>query len=364
MAASDHGQDASLIGTSVAHFQIVRRLSAGGMGTVYEGIDKTSQHRVAIKVLHQDIAQHRDVTLRFVNEARALNIVHHQNLVRVIHLGKLHESTPYLVMEYLDGVSLGTRLRENEGPLPIRSAIQICLQAASALTATHEKGIIHRDIKPDNIMVMANADGTPAVKVFDFGIAKLPPEHMSTELTFLRTQSGQLLGTPFYMAPEQCTADAQITDKVDVYALGTVLFRCLAGRTPFISAARGDAAMMHVCAQQIADPPPLLSEFLPTAPSALVALLDRALAKDPKLRPSMRELQQQLKRLLESDAQRAPEPQGLLEQAASLERKKFGPSGSVDRLHKAPRSRLRWPYIFSAVLALWFGVLLLWALLQ
>lgn len=299
--------------------------------------------------------------VRFINEARALNILHHQNLVRVMHLGKLDDGTPYLVMEYLDGVSLATRLRENEGPLSVQQAIDICAQAASALSAAHEKGIIHRDIKPDNIMVMASASGALVVKVFDFGIAKLPPEHMSAELTFLRTQSGQLLGTPYYMAPEQCKSEPTLTEKVDVYALGTVLFRCLAGRTPFISPALGDAAMMHLCAQQIADPPPLLSDFLRSASPELVAFVDRLLAKDPAARPTMKEVHEQLVRLAQPDHQKVAAPRESGELATIVRRENRAmQSDAAIRAMLRPRRRV-WPYVITGVLFVWFVILLYWA---
>ena len=350
-------------GTQVEQFQILRRLSAGGMGTVYEALDQSTKRRVAIKVLHKDIAQHRDVTLRFINEARALNIVHHPNLVRVIHLGKLPSGIPYLVMEYLDGVSLATRLREDDRRLSMKQAIDICVQAASALLAAHEKGIVHRDIKPDNIMVMTDGDGKLLVKLFDFGIAKLPPEHMSAELTFLRTQSGQLLGTPYYMAPEQCRSDAAITEKVDVYALGTVLFCCLAGRTPFISQGRGDAAMMHLCAQQIAEPPPLLSEFVADAPPPLVALIARVLVKNPDDRPSMQELHDQLKQLLAPDSQLVNAPSAALA-AATVMQSQPSAQGSDAAVRRSPGSPMRryYPYLIAAVIIAWFVGLIIWGL--
>jgi serine/threonine protein kinase len=355
--------DQSLEGTQVGHFQILRRLSSGGMGTVYEGRDQSANRRVAIKVLHREIAQHRDVTLRFINEARALNVVHHPNLVRVIHLGKLASGIPYLVMEYLDGVSLGTRLREADQRLSMQQAIGICVQAAGALLATHEKGIVHRDIKPDNIMVMAGVGGEYVVKLFDFGIAKLPPEHMSAELTFLRTQTGQLLGTPYYMAPEQCRSDTQITEKVDVYALGTVLFCCLAGRTPFVTPARGDAAMMHLCAQQIADPPPLLSEFVPAAAPPVVALLDRLLAKNPDARPSMKELHEQLLRLQAPGGRSVNAPTDSPVETATVVRRevRMVPSDAAIRPLGLSRSRRFYPYLIALVLTVWFIILLVWS---
>ena len=212
-------------------------------------------------------------------------------------------------------------------------------------------------------MVMTGSDGSLRVKLFDFGIAKLPPEHMSAELTFLRTQSGQLLGTPYYMAPEQCRSDAAITEKVDVYALGTVLFCCLAGRTPFVSQGRGDAAMMHLCAQQIAEPPPLLSEFVPDAPPPLVALVARVLVKDPAERPSMQELHDELKQLLASDAQLVNAPSAALAAATVMQSQPSAGRSSA----AAPRStggplRRYYPYLIAAAIIAWFIGLVIWGL--
>lgn len=294
----DPKKEPSLEGTELDHFVVGRRLAAGGMGVVHEGRDKNTGERVAIKFLHQEISKHREVTLRFINEARAVNIIGHPSLVRIIHLGRQEGGVPYLVMEYLDGVPLHARLRESGGRLPLAQAIEVCQQVADALSASHDKGIVHRDLKPENIMLLADPQGRLLIKVFDFGIAKLPPEHMAKELTMLRTQNGQLLGTPHYMAPEQCRSDRVVNDKADVYALACVLFRSLAGRTPFVTEARGDAALMHICAQQIGEPPPLLSTFAADVPEALVRLTDRALAKEPSARPAMREFATELAAIL------------------------------------------------------------------
>ncbi len=296
--SADSKKETSLEGSELDHFVVGRRLAAGGMGVVHEGRDKNTGERVAIKFLHPEIAKHREVTLRFINEARAVNIIGHPSLVRIVHLGRQESGVPYLVMEYLDGVPLHVRLRESGGRLPVAQAIEVCQQVADALRASHEKGIVHRDLKPENIMLLADPQGRLLVKVFDFGIAKLPPEHMAKELTMLRTQNGQLLGTPHYMAPEQCRSDRVVTDKADVYALACVLFRCLAGRTPFVTEARGDAALMHICAQQIGEPPPALSDFASDAPAALVRLTSRALEKEPSARPSMHECAEELAAIL------------------------------------------------------------------
>lgn len=369
--SADSTKEASLEGTQVENYLVGRRLAAGGMGVVHEGRDKNTGERVAIKFLHPEISKHREVTLRFINEARAVTIIGHPNLVRIIHLGRQDSGAPYLVMEYLDGVPLHVRLRENGGRLPLSQALDVCHQVAEALSASHEKGIVHRDLKPENIMLLADPHGGTLVKVFDFGIAKLPPEHMSKEFTMLRTQSGQLLGTPHYMAPEQCRSDRIVSDKTDVYALASVLFRCLAGRTPFVTEARGDAALMHICAQQIGEPPPALRTFAPDTPLTLEELISRALSKEPDDRPTMREFSQRLSHILQ-----AP-PDG--DETGSLStrmlnkgsepttpfRRDQAPTVTGDMKAHLPRrgSSRQVLYIAAGVFALvWLVVLSLWAL--
>ncbi len=369
--ATDSDKEASLEGTELENYLVGRRLAAGGMGVVHEGRDKSSGERVAIKFLHPEISKHREVTLRFINEARAVNIIGHPNLVRIIHLGRQESGAPYLVMEYLDGVPLHVRLRESGGRLPLMQALDVCHQVAEALSASHEKSIVHRDLKPENIMLLAGPQSGTLVKVFDFGIAKLPPEHMSKEFTMLRTQSGQLLGTPHYMAPEQCRSDRVVSDKTDVYALACVLFRCLAGRTPFVTEARGDAALMHICAQQIAEQPPALNKFAPDVPPALSQLIAKSLSKEPAERPSMREFASRLANLLNGPAS-GDETGGLTTQVLNKAHEPTAPfrrdqaptvSGEMKAQLGMRGSSRKVAYIAAGIFALaWLIVLSLWAL--
>jgi serine/threonine-protein kinase len=341
------------------------------MGVVHEGRDKNTGDRVAIKFLHPEISKHREVTLRFINEARAVTIIGHPNLVRIIHLGRQESGAPYLVMEYLDGVPLHVRLRESGGRLPLMQALDVCHQVAEALSASHEKSIVHRDLKPENIMLLADPQGGTLVKVFDFGIAKLPPEHMSKEFTMLRTQSGQLLGTPHYMAPEQCRSDRSVSDKTDVYALACVLFRCLAGRTPFVTEARGDAALMHICAQQIGEPPPLLNALAPDVPQALSKLVATALSKEPAERPTMREFSSRLAHIMKAPAD-GDETGSLSTRVLNKGSDPTAPfrrdqaptvTGGMKAKMKTRGGSRRVAYIAAGIFALvWLAVLSLWAL--
>lgn len=359
-------------------YRIARRLGEGGMGVVYEGVHEQRNERVAIKILHAEIAKHREVTLRFINEARAVEIINHPGLVRTIAMGQLG-AAPYIIMEYLDGSSLSGYLREHGGRMPLADALDVARQVADALAASHDKGIVHRDLKPDNVMLLqGKSDASRFIaKVFDFGIAKLPPELMSTELTVLRTQSGQLLGTPNYMAPEQCMSGKPITDKVDVYALGTMLFRCLAGRTPFVTSARGDAGLMHLCAQQIAEPPPPIRQIAPEVPESVETLLARMLAKEAPERPSMKEMSRELAALLGSrEVKEAARVSGDEMPTVSAPIGGSSPSlrsmpstppvtwGSTARVTPAPNSsRRRILYVAASLFGLaWFVLWVLWAL--
>ena len=218
------------------------------------------------------------------------------------------------------------------------------------------------------------------VKVLDFGIAKLRPEHMVQEATMVRTQSGQLLGTPNYMAPEQCQSSMQQTDRVDVYALGTVMFRCLAGRTPFVTEGRGDAGLMHLCAQQIGEPPPPLRQFAPEIPEEIAALVATTLRKEPERRPSMRELADRLADLQQrgvgasvhpGDSEDLPtisEPAGSSPggnpnapaERASIPGVSLG--GGTARVNPPGRRLVWWHVVIGIVGLLWFAALLWWSL--
>ena len=218
-------------------------------------------------------------------------------------------------------------------------------------------------------MLLAGSQGGTMVKIFDFGIAKLPPEHMSKDFTMLRTQSGQLLGTPHYMAPEQCRSDRSISNKTDVYALASVLFRCLAGRTPFITEARGDAALMHICAQQIAEPPPDLQQFSADAPRGLCDLVTQSLAKEPDERPTMQAFADRLAQLMRGES---AEDQSLATRVFAKPTDPTAPfrrdqtptvSGGKPKLAPANKGPSRVLYIAGAIFALvWLVVLSLWAL--
>jgi eukaryotic-like serine/threonine-protein kinase len=245
---------------------LVRQLGVGGMGEVWEADDTLLGRRVALKVLVQELAGDARATRRFVREARATAKLTHPNVTRVYDFGR-DAGVLYLVMELLEGDTLADRLAG--GPLPPAEAARIGAAVADALDAAHRRGIVHRDVKPSNVLV------TPAgeVKVMDFGIAAAADETHST------TGSG-LYGTAAYVSPERA-AGQPATPAADLYSLGAVMYELLTGRPPFV----GDSPVLVVRAHLHERPRPV-RELAPWVPTRLADACEAALAKDPTQRPS------------------------------------------------------------------------------
>lgn len=272
------------VGQRIGNYRVLRKLGQGGMGAVYEAVQEEIGRRAAIKVLLPEYAKDQQSILRFFNEARAVNIIHHPGLVGVFESGRLEDGAAYIVMEYLSGELLTARL-EKAGQLAHPDAINISRQIASALRAAHEKGIVHRDLKPDNVMLVADPEMPDGerVKIFDFGIAKLRLNSLApAPASKLRTQTGMVMGTPTHMAPEQCRGAADVDGKADVYSLGVILYQMLVGHPPFLAESASELMSMHM-----RDKPPLLQKLDPSIPEELADLVHRMLAKDPEARPDM-----------------------------------------------------------------------------
>ncbi len=283
------------VGQRIGNYRVRRKLGQGGMGAVYEAVQEQIGRRAAIKVLHPEYANDQQSIQRFFNEARAVNIIHHQGLVGVFESGRLEDGGAYIVMEYLDGELLTRRL-EKAGQIGQRDALSFGRQIAAALSAAHQKGIVHRDLKPDNIMVVSDPEAVDGerVKIFDFGIAKLrlnslPPAHAPTEM---RTQTGMIMGTPTHMAPEQCRGASDIDSKADVYSLGVIIYQMLVGHPPFVADSPGELLSMH-----LRDKPPNLCKLDPSIPEGLADLVHQMLAKEPEARPEMSVVVEQLEAL-------------------------------------------------------------------
>lgn len=284
------------VGQRVGNYRVLRKLGQGGMGAVYEALHEEIGRRAAIKVLLPEFAQDQQNILRFFNEARAVNIIQHPGLVGVFESGRLEDGAAYIVMEYLEGELLTTRLQK-AGRLPLRSALTLVRQIASALAAAHIKRIVHRDLKPDNIMLIPDPE-TPEgerVKVFDFGIAKLRVDSLGpnrAQPMEFRTETGIIMGTPTHMAPEQCRGASDVTGKADVYSLGVILYQVLIGHPPFVAASAGELLSMH-----LRDQPTPLRKLDPGIPENLADLVHRMLEKDPGERPEMSEVVLELESL-------------------------------------------------------------------
>ena len=259
----------TVIGTEIGRYRVARLLAEGGMGRVYLGVQPTIGSRVAIKVLADTTSP--DLIERFFAEARAVNMIRHENIVSVIDMAKLDDGRPYIVMEYIEGQTLAGLVRS--GGAPLGGVVQVMLEVLSALAAAHAIGIVHRDLKPDNILVTNEGHA----KVLDFGIAKLMPG-LSQQLS-PRTRTGALLGTPAYMAPEQISGSGQVDPRTDIYAVGIVLYEAVTGRVPFVGETLFDLMRMHL--EQAPTPPRALRQEVP-APLEEVIL--QALAKDPSQR--------------------------------------------------------------------------------
>ncbi|HSD89676.1 MAG TPA: protein kinase [Kofleriaceae bacterium] len=221
----------NLVGQHVGNYVVLKQLGAGGMGTVYLAEHPVLKRKVAIKVLHDEHTLDADLVARFFQEARAAAAIGEQHIIEVIDAGELHvgeRKVCYLMMELLDGKSLGKRIEQ--GPIPPDETAHIVHQVCMALAASHEKGIIHRDLKPENIYLCPRMNDPEFVKVLDFGIAKLTGIAKGSGRA---TRIGTVLGTPAYMSPEQCVGIADVDPRADIYALGILMYEMLTGHLPF-----------------------------------------------------------------------------------------------------------------------------------
>ncbi|RMG10067.1 MAG: serine/threonine protein kinase [Planctomycetota bacterium] len=265
----------------LAGYEVLEELGRGGMATVYRARAPGGGQEVALKILHSEGPLSVEDRLRFLREAHAASRLESPNIVRVLDWGYA-DGRAYLVMDLVRGRALKERLAE--GPLPVRDAVAAAESLARTLAYAHRRGIVHRDVKPGNILL--SAEGRPLLS--DFGLAK-PSDSFSTDLT----STGQVLGTPAYMAPEQARAEhGRVGPSADLYALGASFFEMLTGRPPFVG-----SSPLEVLKSVIEDMPPLPSALRAGLPDSLDAVLLTCLAKDPEDRyPSCEALAADLRR--------------------------------------------------------------------
>ncbi len=251
-------------------------LGEGGMGTVYEAEHVALARAVAVKVLHPQQARKTVAVKRFHQEARAAGAIGHPNICEVFDLGMLPDGSPYLVMERLLGRTVADRIA-NEGGLPFDDVVDIVSQVLAGLAVAHEKGIVHRDIKPENVFLCERPGFPTVAKLLDFGVSKMLSPVLSGERDedMDLTRTGMVMGTPFYMSPEQARGDRDLDGRVDLFACGVILYEVLTGRRPFL-AANYNALLLQILT---ATPKPL-RELRPSVPPGFERVVARALERD------------------------------------------------------------------------------------
>src|SRR5688500_11774327 len=264
--------DDALIGTTLAgKYRIDARLNEGGMGSVYKGTHVLMDKTVAVKVLRPSLAADEKIVARFSREARAASRISHPNALSVTDFGEDENGTVFLLMEFLSGKTLKQVIRD-EGPLPLPRIVEITRQIGDALSAAHNQGVIHRDLKSDNIMLLDTTSVGDHAKVLDFGIAKI--NEPDGEFDGGLTAPNLVIGTPQYMSPEQCSQDSEIDSRSDIYSLGVILYEMLVGHVPF----SGDSATI-VMMKHLQEAVPSVLDERNDVPPPIGRVVARAMAK-------------------------------------------------------------------------------------
>ena len=273
-ASERQAELAQRVGTVLGgRYRLDRLLGVGGMGGVYEARPTAGGDPVAVKLLSvADPASRERIAGRFAREAKAVSAVRCPHIVSILEAGS-ESGRPFIAMELLRGEDLGQRLRRL-GKLPLRDTLHVAAQILVALGTAHEAGIVHRDLKPDNVFLL-DKDGDPFFcKLLDFGMSKLTPGENKT-IALALTKKGMAVGTPYYMAPEQARALADVDGRADLWALGAIVFECLVGRPPFNSPAQ-EQVLLDICTKDAPD----VRVLQPQLPERVAKLVARALARD------------------------------------------------------------------------------------
>ena len=260
--------------TLLGKYELTRVLGKGGMGEVWEGEHTLTGRKVAVKILAENYLANRKVVARFGREARAASSVNHTGIVEILDQDRTDDGVPFLVMEFLEGESVGERIRKL-GKLTQDEALAIMLPLLDALDAAHQAGVVHRDLKPDNVFILPGPRGEERIKILDFGISQ-----KADEIEHGLTQEGSVLGTPHYMSPEQARGEAGIDARVDVYAVGVMFYECVVGDVPF------DAGNYNALLQIILGTPPPSprsrgADISPAVEQVLLAAMDKKRDRRP-----------------------------------------------------------------------------------
>jgi serine/threonine protein kinase len=251
-------------------YRVERIIGSGGMGVVVAAHHVNLDQRVAIKLLRSEAAWNADATSRFAREAKAAVKIKSEHVAQVLDVGTLRDGTPFIVMEYLEGIDLAAWLKKH-GPLPVEQAVEFILQACVAIADAHALGIVHRDLKPANLFCVRRSDGRSIIKVLDFGISKMPGTGESGAVT----RTSAMLGSPLYMSPEQMRSSRDVDARADVWSMGVILFELLAGRPAFPG-----EKLTEVVLKVTGEPPPSLRRLRPEVPGGLEAIVVKCLEKD------------------------------------------------------------------------------------
>jgi eukaryotic-like serine/threonine-protein kinase len=343
-------------GTQIGEYEVEMKIGEGAMGTVYRAIHPAIHKRVAIKIMTPKLFDEPESVKRFVTEARAIAAIEHPGIVDVFGFGRIPDGRTYLVMEWLEGQSLGARLQK--GPLPWTEACGIIRSIARALEAAHAKNIVHRDLKPENVYLQQIDDDKPLVKLLDFGLAKTTSKE---DGLVAKTRTGQMLGTPLYMSPEQCKSKG-VDHRTDIYALGCMAYEMLLGKTPFDADNVAELISAHLVTE-----PPRPSTLKPDIDPNLDKLLFSMVAKDPDKRPGLGEV----RRLIGMELSHAsipimtpPDGYPVLGRPSGelAAPKPTAPQPEPERVAE-PAAQPRWPLFVAIALAV-LGAVALFAVLQ
>ncbi|HUQ07430.1 MAG TPA: serine/threonine-protein kinase [Kofleriaceae bacterium] len=347
-------------GSHVGDWRIDGKIGEGGMGSVHAATHPVIGKRAAIKVVRAEMLRSPGMAERFVQEARAANQIDHPSVVDIFDIGQLADGRPYLVMELLRGRTLGERMEQ--GRMSPLEAIDVLLQIADALVAAHAHGVVHRDLKPDNIYLNDAPSGATAVKIVDWGIAKLRDD--ATPRSMSLTTSGVILGTPQYVSPEQARGKS-LDERSDIYSLGVIAYEMFLEGPPFVAESVADMVAMH-----LREPPPPPSDVWPDIPPQLEALLLAMLAKDVAGRPALTAIMDTLRAVRALFALRTtqtrrerriatgslPPPMSATVGAGTGEQTAIS-AVDLSRPTRAPRSTLRWALFGGGVALAAAGVL-------
>jgi serine/threonine protein kinase len=257
-------------------YRIQQVLGVGGMGVVVAARHEELDQLVAIKFVRDDALGNDEAVERFLREARSAAKLKSEHVARVLDVGRLPSGAPYMVMEFLDGTDLAQTLTR-DGPMAFDLAVGLMLQVCEAVAEAHAAGIVHRDLKPENLFLTRTLGGSPRMKVLDFGVSKSAT--LASGGKGLLTGTRAMLGSPLYMAPEQMRSSRDVDSRIDVWALGVVLFELLTRRSPFEA-----DTMPELCLKVVSEPPLSLAQLRPDLPPALVGVVERCLEKEREKR--------------------------------------------------------------------------------